>query len=190
MRTYRVERSEALGATDLYLLGLLTGFFLALWYLRRHQARRMAARLKRARGAEREAINFLTEQGYQIIDLQRRVPVVMLVDGREYKGAVQADLVVRKGGKMYIVEVKSGRQGEEPARATTRRQLLEYFLVYRPHGLLLLDMHTRKIHRISFRLGNNWYNRLERLPAVWKYLLAGAAGALITWLGLVAGSGK
>lgn len=190
MRSSRAERGEALVAADLFLLGLLTGVILALWWFRRRQALNLAARLRRARRTEKEAIHFLAERGYKVIDVQRRVPVVMIVDGREYKGAVQADLVARKGGKIYIVEVKSGRQGEEPGKATTRRQLLEYFLVYRPDGLLLLDMKTRKMHRISFRLGNNWYNRLERLPAVWKYAMAGAAGALVTWLGLGNGLGK
>lgn len=178
-----------MASTDL-LLGLLTGAILALWWFRRRQALNLAARLRRARKAEKEAIRVLAERGYKVIDVQRRVPVIMRVDGREYKGSVQADLVARKGGKIYIVEVKSGRQGQEPGKATTRRQLLEYFLVYRPDEVLLLDMESRKIHRVSFRLGNNWYNRFERLPAVWKYALAVAIGALVTWLVLGNGLGK
>ncbi|MGI9951551.1 hypothetical protein V3F56_04235 [Moorellaceae bacterium AZ2] len=185
-----MERSEALVAGDLFLLGLLIGGFIAAWWLKRRQAQRLAARIRRAQKAEKEAIRFLTEKGYQVIDVQRQIPVVMVVDGREYKGSVRADIVARKGGKTYVVEVKSGRQGEEPGKAATRRQLLEYFLVYRPHELLLLDMQGRKMHRISFRLGGNWYNKLQGLPDIWRYALAGSLGALITWLGLANGLGK
>ncbi|GFN23332.1 MAG: hypothetical protein IMW96_10695 [Thermoanaerobacteraceae bacterium] len=177
-------------AGDLFLLGLLIGALVAAWWIKRRQAQRLAARLRRARRAEKDAIRFLTEKGYRVVDVQRREPVVMVIDGREYKGAVRADIVARKGRKTYIVEVKSGRQGEDPGKAEIRRQLLEYFLVYRPHGLLLLDMQGRKMHLISFRLGGNWYNKLQGLPEIWRYALAGSLGALITWLGLASGWGK
>jgi len=129
----------------------------------------------------------LAEKGYRVVDVQRREPVVMVIDGREHKGAVRADIIARKGRKTYVVEVKSGRRGEDPGKVEIRRQLLEYFLVYRPHGLVLLDMEERKMHHISFRLGGNWYNKLQGIPELWKYALAGSLGALITWLGLTGG---
>jgi hypothetical protein len=48
------------------------------------------------------------------------------------------------------VEVKTGEQAIDPLDPRTRRQLLEYSLALRLHGLFLLDMETPRLMRIRF----------------------------------------
>ncbi|MDN5346920.1 MAG: hypothetical protein PWP65_484 [Clostridia bacterium] len=169
---------------ELLILGLLLGLFLGIWGCRRWSAKRLQLKFARARRAEREALNFLKAQGYHILDMQCRVPVVTIVDGFHYQGAVRADIIARKGKKKYVVEVKAGREGEKPAQARTRRQLLEYFLVYRPDGVLLLDMETRRLQEICLQVGQGRLAGGRRCCLVVAgYILAFLAGTFFAWLG-------
>ncbi len=83
--------------------------------------------------------------------------------------------MARKNGRTYVVEVKSGSQNKITNRET-RRQLLEYFLAYRPYGIILFDMETKKFSEIKFLLP---YFRSRLMENTIFFLL----GALLTLLG-------
>lgn len=110
---------------------------------------RMQRRFQRGAAAEKKAARFLRRQGYRILAAQLAETVTVYVNGQPQKSTVRADFYVRKGWRTYIVEVKSGQQGTVRL-PNVRRQLLEYKLVYRPHGILLLDMEHGVLEEIRF----------------------------------------
>ena len=138
--------------TDLLILGLILGI-IAFYYLRKTWFRiRLNRKMGRARRAETAAVKVLQQQGYQIIDIQKRVPIVTLMDGSPYNNWVQADFIVEKRGRRYVVDVKTGEQATKVTNSATRRQLLEYYLIYRPDGILLLDMEYGKLREVNFQV--------------------------------------
>ena len=92
---------------------------------------------------------FLKQRGFKIL-IDSREDSNMLVDGERVSFEVRADLLVRKRFKTYIAEVKTGQLAPDPSAAQTRRQLLEYSLIFQEHGLLLVDMETKRSREITF----------------------------------------
>ncbi len=112
-------------------------------------------RFKQGRQGEIEAVRLLERSGYRILDTQTTRSGVIKVDGTAHTFKVRADFLVEaKGwknrGKQYVVEVKTGVQAPSPTCRATRRQMLEYQLLYQPDGLLLADMQSKKLHTIKF----------------------------------------
>lgn len=110
---------------------------------------RIARRFRRGMIAEKHAARYLRRHGYKILAVQLQEKITVYVNGEEQESTVRADFLVRKGWKNYIVEVKSGQQGTV-RQAATRRQLLEYKLVYEPDGIILLDMEHHNLQKIEF----------------------------------------
>lgn len=137
---------------DIFFLGLIAGgllFYFGLRFIRRKKA---IARIKSAKRAESKAIRFLTQQGYSVLDVQKRTPLLTIIDGKPHQNFVQADLIVKKNGKVYVAEVKSGEAASRIVSAPIRRQLLEYYLVYRPHGILYVDMERECVRKVEFSI--------------------------------------
>ena len=111
---------------------------------------RMFRRFQKGREGEAEAVALLAEEGYRVIDAQVTRKAVIYVDDEPREATVRADLLVRKQGRTYVVEVKTGAVASDPAASATRRQLLENAHVYRCDGLLFADMERRKLHTIRF----------------------------------------
>lgn len=122
-----------------------------LWHMGSTAYRRwkVARRFHRGLVAEKQAAKYLRRHGYQILAEQLQESITVYVNGEPQKSTVRADFLVRKGWKTYIVEVKSGQQGSIHQSAT-RRQLLEYELVYQPNGIILLDMEHHNLQKIAF----------------------------------------
>ncbi len=135
-----------------FLLGLILGVFL-LWKIRqlflRWKIRRQHSTAKRG---ENDAEDLLMDAGYTVIERQARTLLQILFDGTPWGTDIIADLIVEKDGLMYIAEVKTGAHAPDIRSAPTRRQLLEYYVTYRPDGILLVDMTAHKIHTVEFLL--------------------------------------
>jgi len=129
-------------------LGWLTFYYVSKWWSRWWLRRRMGE----ARFAEEEAEELLKSKGFKIVDRQRRATVLTYVDGKPNIGYVQADFIAQKKGKTFVAEVKTGAMAPDIMEPTTRRQLLEYDFVYKPDGILLVDMAERRIKEIEFGL--------------------------------------
>ncbi len=72
-------------------------------------------------------------------------------DGEPLTFSVRADLIARcRRGRLFVVEVKTGSLAPDPRHGPTRRQLLEYSLIFGTPYLLLVDMQARRIHEIGF----------------------------------------
>ncbi len=100
--------------------------------------------------AEHEAEALLEAHGYRVLERQARASFTMQVDGEPVTVLVRADLLVRRKGRTFVAEVKSGQLAPSLAHAPTRRQLLEYALVFDAHEVLLVDVPSRKIQSVCF----------------------------------------
>ncbi len=162
---------------DLAILAFLVAFLLgwqAFRWWRSWQVRRQA---RRARRGEHRAEQLLAAEGYRVIDTQVRAPITWYLGAEVHEGFVQADLLVARGRRRYVAEVKTGRAGSEPD-AETRRQLLEYHLAFPVHGVLLVDVERKAVTPVSFRMP---FAGPRRAPA-WHYLVAFGLGAIVAGL--------
>lgn len=117
-------------------------------WLRLLERWRVRRRLRRAKRGEKEAVQLLRKHGYRIIALQARKVFGYRVDGMRRTASVRCDILAKRNGKTYVVEVKTGQQAH-PGSVSTRRQLMEYARVFRVDSLLLADMDRRSLHQLA-----------------------------------------
>ncbi|WP_439185754.1 hypothetical protein [Carboxylicivirga taeanensis] len=115
------------------------------------QERKVRKRFERGNRLELQAKNFLKSKGYTIVDYQSTYAHKYLEDGEVQYADIQPDYIVKKNGKQYIVEVKSGTQAISARNKSTRRQLLEYDYVVENDGVFLLDMENRQLKLVQFK---------------------------------------
>ena len=172
--------------TDVFILGIFLGGFVLFRLNKLYKRFILKLRLKKARKGELAAVKHFEERGYEIIGIQELKTITTWVDGIPYTNKLKVDFLVKKNGKVYIAEVKTGKHAIKPTLAETRRQLLEYFLAYRTSGILLLDMEHKKLHEISFVTGGAFeqYGYIPHLVftalcgfacgfALYKYIIGG-----------------
>lgn len=128
-------------------------FFLIIKYKLKeyYKARQVKKRFERGNKLEVQAKKFLKSKGYSIIDYQSTYEHLYKVNGELQCAEIQPDYIVKKNGKKYIVEVKSGSTAINASNRTTRRQLLEYDYVVENDGVFLLDMENRSLKLIEFK---------------------------------------
>lgn len=148
---------------DLQLLLILALCALALalacgwWWTARSWSRASRRRVRRAMVGEDEAEEILADAGFRVLDRQVRAIGWLEIDGQEQEFEVRADLLVEAEaapgwprGARLVAEVKSGSRAPDPANPATRRQLLEYARVFRPDGLLLVDVEAGCLVQVAF----------------------------------------
>lgn len=134
---------------DYAILGVLAGVAVSL-YAAKYFAQRKKKRIsQRAKRGEKGARRFLEQQGYVILDDQVQHTVVLEMDGNTVESIVRADMLAKKNGRIYVVEVKTGQQAN-PRLPLVRRQMLEYDLLFKPHAVLFVDMENKRIHTVRF----------------------------------------
>lgn len=124
------------------------GFFMLQRAWRRFQAYRAA---KQADVSDQKAREILEQLGFTLEPEYARQNIRVFQDGNPIDLPVRPDLIVSKGGKSYVVNVKDA-QGDQLSQPDKRRALLEYYVTYRPNGILLMDMENRRIHDVRFDL--------------------------------------
>lgn len=104
---------------------------------------------KRAFRGEKKAVPLLKRYGYRVVDGQCQGQVRYYVDGQAQESRVRCDAIAEKWGRLYVVEIKTGDQAKVTL-PQVRRQLLEYDRVFKPHGLLFVDMEREKVQEVHF----------------------------------------
>ncbi len=99
---------------------------------------------------EREAEPLVEALGYTIVEQQATRRWELVVDGAPVEIEVRADLVLKKDGRRFVADVKTGETAPSIGVAATRRQLLEYLHAYGADGVLLVDMHAEEVREIEF----------------------------------------
>jgi hypothetical protein len=127
-------------------LGLVLGLVLA----RLLRGLRSRARNRVAGEGELEAEAILERAGYRVVERQAVAAWSMMVDGVEVPIEVRVDLLVSRRGRRYVAEVKTGDRAPDPRHPPTRRQLLEYALVFDAREVLLVDVPAGDVRAIAF----------------------------------------
>ncbi|ABO49615.1 hypothetical protein Dred_1080 [Desulforamulus reducens MI-1] len=169
---------------DLLIIGIILGVLISYYLFKKGQSYLAKKRVLKAGRAEIAARRFLESEGYTVLAVQERVPIITKVNGKPHKSHIKADLIVQKGKEIFVVDVKTGEVAQKPASPDNRRQLLEYFLVYRPNGVLVLDMDNKKLYRLEFEIDFPSPKGMNIIP----YILSFCAGALLTYLLFKGGS--
>lgn len=151
---------------------------------RKHRARR---RQTAALRGEKDAERLLCSLGYQIVERQALCPIHLLVDGEDLAIEVRADYLVSRKGRHYVAEVKTGDVAPSPRTGSTRRQLLEYSLVYPVDGTLLVDMDAGEVHEVVFPILRATGSARAALAIGFLWALLGAG--LAVWLSRVVSAG-
>lgn len=81
--------------------------------------------------------------------LERRWHLTVDDEVREVRSRV--DFLVERKGSVFVADVKSGNLVPEPTHPATRRQLLEYLLVFEADGALLVDPTEGIVREIGFQ---------------------------------------
>ncbi len=102
--------------------------------------------------AEKTAEKWLKRNGFQVMEKQQSRPLIIKTGKTSHRYLIRTDFLVKKGGRKYIVEVKSGQKNSSITNRDTRRQLLEYFLAYQSYGIILFDIEHKKFSEIKFSL--------------------------------------
>jgi len=160
------------------ILWIIIGAAATIVFLRYLKRSKIKKRIFKAKKSELKAVELLKKKGFEIIELQKQSHYTLSIDDKPYKAAVKADMIVKKGNKTYVAEVKSGESSPSPRFIDTRRQLLEYYLVYRPSGLLLVDMEKERIRKVEYSILN---------PGVNSFVTNLGWPALIFFVGFVIG---
>jgi hypothetical protein len=108
---------------------------------------------RRARAAVRGEVaaeELLARAGFRVRERQVALVFPIICDGEPLPIALRADLLVERGGRRYVAEVKTGEAAPSLATAATRRQLLEYLVAYRVDGVLLVDAERGSVHEVEF----------------------------------------
>ncbi len=108
------------------------------------------SRQRHAQRGERRAERLLRSQGFKVVDRQVAGSWSFSVDGESRQASVRVDLLVQRGGETFVAEVKTGQLVTDACFPATRRQLLEYALVFRPYGVLLVDVDAGSVEEIRF----------------------------------------
>jgi len=134
------------------VFGAVIGVFLTINVIKYLRKLKLIKRIKKAKKSEYKAIRFMESNGFKILDLQKECVYTLFIDNKPHKITVKADMIVKKDNKFYVAEVKSGDKVTSPKYTDTRRQLLEYYMVYRPSGLILVDMEKQKLRTVEYSI--------------------------------------
>ena len=132
-------------------LGVLIGIVLFYLLFRGLHKTSTGAELNPASYSEAEAEKIIHNNGYKILKKHKKFPIMTCVDGKSHLAFIEADFIVEKDKQIYVVEVKTGEE-LDPTEPRFRRKLLEYIYACRPDGILLLDIASSEIQKISFKL--------------------------------------
>jgi len=154
----------------LLAVAALVGAIVGQRVVRGWRAMRLRARMRRARVREAFAAPLLARGGYTVLASQVTAPCPILHDGELRTPDVRADYLVARRGRTYVAEAKSGPRATDPTERATRRQLLEYAVVYDVDGVLLVDTEAGTVSTVEFP-------GLRR-PPPWRAVALGAAVGL------------
>lgn len=150
----------------------------ALWLARALRRLATRRRQRRARRAEHAAEALLDGLGYRVLERQPRRQWTLEADGEALTVELRADLLVARGRRRYVAEVKTGQTAPALSTSATRRQLLEYGLAYDAHGTLLVDMEQGIVRHVRFPA----VPKHRKRSAAWLLALGAAFGVAIARL--------
>ena len=132
------------------IVAVVLAIAFGLWISSLFRSSASKSRNRVAQRGESEAEVILAALGYRVAERQARAAWSIVVDGAEVAIEVRADLLVTRRGRTFVAEVKTGAIAPDPTHPPTRRQLLEYSLVFGASEVLLVDVPARAVRSVSF----------------------------------------
>lgn len=166
---------------DLLILAVLSAVILGVYIYKKYSARVLQRKLNNAKRSSLKAIELLEERGYTIIDCDRRVQLVSLIDGKTYNDVWGMDFLVRKGRTNYLVKISSGGQSSRLGYRENREALLGSVAVFGCPRLLLIDPERRQIRILKSSVIRPAAQRFSRLLTYGAIFLLGALSSLALW---------
>ena len=168
--------------TGAALVLLLAAMGLGAWLAARWRSFKTRRRQARAQRGEEKAPGVLRRLGYEVSESQVRRTIDIRVDGKPRAAEVVADILAAKGGRQYVVEVKTGDEATDPVQPQTRRQLLEYALAFGPCRVLLLDMEREEPRLVEFPALDG--RPVRPAQGLWKWLLLALLVGMLAGIGI------
>ena len=168
-----------LAARDAWVLVVVASFAvvaallqtLRLWWRAAAPAWRLRAQSRRAVEGEARAELLLARLGYEIHARQVACAWTVTADDVPVDVELRADLIVARGGRTFVAEVKTGDFAPRIESSATRRQLLEYRCAFDVDGVLLVDPESETVREIVFPLDRfRDRARTRTSPLVWLAL--------------------
>lgn len=161
------------------LVILVVGFTVGRRWADRRRHRRRARAAAHGRAMEDRAPAALARRGYRVITRHPSYTIEWWVDDAPRSLTLEPDLLVARGRRRYLVEVKTGGAARVEQR-DTRRQLLEYAVYCDCDGVLLYDADRDQLQSVEFPLPRA-PARSARYAAVWAFGVVVGAGAILWW---------
>ncbi len=148
----RLARAASVASWSLIglVVMLVFGASLALWLRAVWSRRQRRRRARIAYTGESNAGALLTERGYEVVDRQVMRPWPVRVGEQLVEIELRVDYLVRRRGRLYVADAKTGRLAPSLRHGATRRQLLEYLIAYQADAALLVDMQSHRILEVDF----------------------------------------
>ncbi len=128
------------------IAGAIVCFRVTNWWTSRKRERKMRHGVKREIRGER----LLKRYGYELDASQRSVDAYLWLDGKKVKYQLRPDAFVSKGGRSYVVEIKTGEVAGNAMFSDTRRQMLEYHYYAGADGVIFVNADEGRIERVAF----------------------------------------
>lgn len=163
---------------DFILLGIIvicTVFY--IWYKnRRPGPRKTRGRRSEMTRLQSKALEVLGEAGYTLQEMHPSVSVVLSIDGQKRRDINhEADFIVRKKGRLYLVKIIKEDRPTPLTSAAYRKELLLDHLFFLPHGILIYNANNNRLQELNFSFGG--YSAREKLITKIVLVLLIAAGA-------------
>ncbi len=136
------------------VVGVILG--LVLFYLFNKMGRPIVRQEKLPAFSEKDTEKLLRKAGFQIKSKKERKTVMTVVDGKEHIGYVEADYIVTRKKRTYVVLVHSGVGEVDPNEPNYRRHLLEHDRIFKPNALLVVDLTKGRLHTVQFRFPHEY----------------------------------
>jgi hypothetical protein len=130
---------------------VLSGIYFHKILSRWKKRSRLRNNSKEGHDGELRAKEYLLRHGFTIIREQSCSEHQIFIDGEPKTFQLRPDFIVSKGGKISVVDAKSGSEGVDPTSIATRRQLLEYFIYYNADNAYVYNSKENSLHLVSFR---------------------------------------
>ncbi len=128
-----------------------------------YQSFKIKKRIKKGLLGEQQAFKFLEKNNFKVLDAQVKLSHTFWVNNEKITIDISPDYLVKKKGKRYLVEVKTGESVGSMFNASTRRQVLEYALINPYDGILLVNMIDKTIEEVRFSFKSRKLNYLQKI---------------------------